>query len=165
MSLIDIAQPAAQRRVDLHRVEKVHDASIGTAPRLTMVDVVPLPDAFHFEIQEEALDYGVVPAAATAAHACADAVGSKPLPDIAGVLVSTVRVQQQSLSWLALAQRYAWRITDETDRHPPVDRRADDLARVQIQRDSARATSERRRDVYDVRSPGLIRPGRREPAV
>jgi len=72
-------------------VVEAEDDVVDIACGLHWVGVSALPQALHFEIQKEALDDGVIPAVALAAHAGDEAVsGEQLLMLLAGILAAAV---------------------------------------------------------------------------
>lgn len=79
-----------------------------------MVGILALPDAFHFEVQEEAIGNGVILAIALAPHAADEAVlGQQILAKCAGVLVAPARMDDQPRRRLALLDRHGQHAADQ----------------------------------------------------
>ena len=71
---VDGGRQIAQYRVQPHAVVEVDDVVSDVILGLGLVGILALPDTFHFEVQEEALGYGIVPAIAFPAHATNEAM-------------------------------------------------------------------------------------------
>jgi len=78
-------------------VVKTDDIVVDVVGGLHRVGIVALPEPLHFEVEEEALNDGVIPAVALAAHAGDEAVsGQQGAVCLTGVLAAAVGVEDES---------------------------------------------------------------------
>ena len=61
----------------------------------TVIGVIKLPNALHFEIQKESLHDSVIPAIGLAVHASAQTVTGQRAMNIAGILATRVRLNDK----------------------------------------------------------------------
>lgn len=67
-SFVDNGRQITQCRVQSFTVVEADDVIIDIVFSLGVVRILALPDAFHLEIQEEALGDGIIPAISLSAH-------------------------------------------------------------------------------------------------
>jgi hypothetical protein len=152
-----IGWQVAQLGMQTHAVVEADDVVSDVIGGLAVIGVIALPDAFHFEVQEEALHDRVVPTITFAAHAAHQAVlRQQRLMQRAGVLAATVRMHDQARCRLPLHNGQLQRPAHQTGLHIRSHRPAHHLARKQVQHHRQVQPAAARSDVGDVSHPGLV---------
>ena len=102
--------------------------------RLFPCAVLTMIDEFALQCAEEALDAGIVPTVACAAHAGGDAVFTQQtLIAARGILTAPIRVVRESGRGIAVPERHRERLLRELTREPRPHRPAHHGARVDVQ--------------------------------
>src|SRR6185437_4738638 len=141
-----------------HTVVKHFDVLEHTRSRLRSILIVLIVDQLLLQRGEKTFHRRVLPAVASPAHATGVVVPlQQPLVVVTGVLAATIRVRQQTFTRQATCYRHLQGIHPQTTGNSLTHRPTDALSRVQIFHGCQVQPTLSRRDIRDVRHPGLIR--------
>ena len=106
-----------------------HDIVSDIRRGFLMVCIVLVPDALHFEIEEEALHDGVIPAICLSAHACQQGMAfEQGAMFFAGILAPSIGMNDQSGGRMSMGDCHLQGSTNQLGRHARSHRPSDDLS-------------------------------------